>query len=449
MSAVINEDSKLKKQRPDTKADNALEASVLAMQRFAPADHHKKVRQKWYTTFRSISKEFVEREVFDCKWSTSCNVRGRRGSPPLLEKTANKSHLETSCVYRNREVPTYAFCKTLDAHQDTVNVLKLNVSVEFDSLYRGFANDSVYIKKVQVSYPELDVALPPSLFPEKTHFTMCDFEVDECESGTGTPISGVPLAWPLSSQFLHDDSDTDFYDNEFTTTPFDALVAFLGYLMTRRDDSEFLNTTGVRIEDVVESIGLLSRVRVTLSDATVKISLGELFVHKNLDPKHDAVQGNAFSSAPKSLGKVHAASFVHAYNDVQGVPMLMDLVLWNEHQQDIFRTSCIPLDTQGNGLVKTRSLISYPRLRHLNRMYVAGDDADKRKAEDVAHALFASGDDRESRRRLELEHSVRYAHESNSDSESDSQELQRRIALERAIYGSESDDAESEDDRPL
>eukprot|EP00854_Cymbomonas_tetramitiformis_P000116 gene116-167_t len=351
-----------------SKVFDPLVSTVVSLE---PEECPSKIRQRWYTIFRTLRNKFVQREVFPCRYSRLC----RSQSHWRPEDYGDKSHLEQTCTYNNLEISKLDFCKSLFAAQDSGSVFKLVVSIDFDEVYAHFANDKSYLKKLIDVSLDREVTLPPSLKFEEAHF-----ELREEKNGNlrTVNVTDVPLAWPLS---IYADSAQANPIYSESVTPFDIFVAFLGYLVyLKKNNAKLLCDKGVLVEDVIESVSMFSRVKVSLIDK----SFGELLEHEG-DMDYEV----NFSLTPTSLGQVHAASFIHVCDHKNGVPILMDLILWNTQSEVLFRTSCFPIF--GYGFVMSPLRLNYLRVETLNEMYVSADVEQRRKAEETAYAIFAYG----------------------------------------------------------
>ncbi|KAK3234653.1 hypothetical protein CYMTET_55203 [Cymbomonas tetramitiformis] len=276
------------------------------------------------------------------------------------------------------------------SHINTVDVIVMQISSKFDSLYRIFANDRIYIETLKLANPNVQVDLPESLNTDYTHFTLCN-HTNENEGR----VSDIPLAWPLDEILaLHDNSPIDFYAQENKTTPFDAFVAFLAYLVYQKDSLSGQGVSDLRIEEtVMDTISLVPRLKITLGSG--RVSLGLMHFHENMRDSdkadedinyHDEFQLQAYDTTPEFEEAVFSASFVHVCHNEYGAPLLLDLALHDFHGNVIFRTPCFPYVC---GPTYSPLILNFLRVAPVARMFSSDDVEQRTKARQVAQTLFA------------------------------------------------------------
>ncbi|KAK3251703.1 hypothetical protein CYMTET_38964 [Cymbomonas tetramitiformis] len=240
--------------------------------------------------------------------------------------------------------------------------------------------------------PNVQVVLPKSLVPDEPHFTVQNYTDD-----TEGRVSALPLTWPINENLaLHENSRTDFYDEADKTTPFDAFVAFLAYLVSQNDSIREQGISNLRLEEtVMEAFSLIPRVRISLEFERAT-SLGLMYVHKNMtfsdkadkdvDYNGPEIQMQAYDTTPTFVCGVFSASFVHVCETKSGLPLLLDLALHDIHGKVVFRTPCLPYVY---GVTHSPVILNFLRLGPVARMFCSDNAEEKKKAQQVAHTLFA------------------------------------------------------------
>ncbi|KAK3253855.1 hypothetical protein CYMTET_36915 [Cymbomonas tetramitiformis] len=272
------------------------------------------------------------------------------------------------------------------SHLNVNDVVVMEVSKKLDTLYQIFANDEEYVNRLKLANPNVRVVLPQSLVSDEPHFTIQNYTDD-----TEGRVSALPLTWPINEDLaLHEMSRTEFYDEPNRTTPFDAFVAFLAYLVSQRNSTCEQGISHLRLEEtVMESFSLIPRVRISLEFETAT-SLGIMYLHENMqfsDKAHDDVeydgqeiQMQAYDTTPTLECGVFSASFVHVCETDSGLPLLLDLALHDLHGKVVFRTPCLPYLY---GITYSPVILNFLRVGTVARMFCSGNAEEKKKAQQV------------------------------------------------------------------